>query len=456
MATAAIVVVSDAATRDQLMGELRSLSMDAQTADTIEDGLELMRAPGVLFTDVCFPEGFELLESVAEDERTIPVIVGDGPALEAASRLLESGVAIFLPTPIDRGELKQLVQGLGEPFDEDRTRVRRLREIEDGRCGSMVGRSPVMKQLFEQIVRMAPSSATVLVTGESGTGKEMVAQALHELSPRSRGPFVAVNCGAISPNLMESELFGHERGSFTGATRTHRGFFERAHRGTLFLDEITEMPLDLQVKLLRVLETSQFTRIGAENTREVDVRVIAASNRPIDDAIRKGRLREDLYYRLKVLHLEIPPLRARPADVRPLAMHFLDIIGEREGRTKQLSEHAVQALESYHWPGNAREVKNAVYTAFLLSEGDEITAESLPDEVADGEGDIGAFYGSALQIPVGSSIEDAERRLILMTLAQLEGNKTRTAEVLGISVKTLYNRLHAYGAMETREKRDSR
>jgi len=305
-----------------------------------------------------------------------------------------------------------------------------------------------MVQLFERMSRVIRSSATVLITGESGVGKELVARTIHALGRRASGPFVPVNAGAISSTLMESEFFGHELGSFTGASRTHRGFFERADHGTLFLDEVTEMPPELQVKLLRVLETGQVTRLGGEEELTVDVRVIAATNRSPLEAVREGALRVDLYYRLKVLRLHVPPLRKRTEDILPLAEHFIERITEQEGRQKRLSDAAVKVLEAHDWPGNVRELRNAIYTGYLLSDGEEITEESLPPDVTHRDG-ITDFDGGAVRVRVGGSIEDAERRLILETLSHVGGNKTRAAEVLGISLKTLYNRLHAYGAMPT-------
>jgi DNA-binding NtrC family response regulator len=271
----------------------------------------------------------------------------------------------------------------------------------------------------------------------------MVARTLHDHSRRRDAAFVPVNCGAISPTLMESELFGHERGSFTGADRRHRGLFERAHRGTLFLDEITEMPLELQVKLLRVLETGSFTRTGGETPIEVDVRIITATNRKPDQAVAKGTLREDLYYRLKVFHIPVPPLRERPDDIELLGSFFLEQLAEKEGRRKHLSPEALEALKRYAWPGNVRELKNAIYTAYLLADGDRIEPRALPPEIEGGT--EATLDRSSVHIPVGTTVAEAERRLILTTLANYEGNKVKTAEVLGISLKTLYNRLHEYG-----------
>jgi DNA-binding NtrC family response regulator len=299
-----------------------------------------------------------------------------------------------------------------------------------------------MRQVCDLIARVAPTSATVLLAGESGVGKEMAARTIHDFSRRRHGPFMPVNCGAITPTLMESELFGHERGSFTGAERRHRGYFERASRGTLFLDEITEMPIELQVKLLRVLETGSLTRTGGEESVKVDLRIIAATNRNPDEAVRAGKLREDLYYRLKVFQVTLPPLRDRPDDVEPLVRHFLVQIAAAEGVEKRAAPDALAVLRRYPWPGNVRELKNVIYSAYIMAN-TEITAGCLPLEVASDEPPRG-FDGSSLHLRVGMTMAEAERRLILATLNHLGNNKTRTAEVLGISAKTLYNRLNEY------------
>lgn len=306
-----------------------------------------------------------------------------------------------------------------------------------------VGRSRMMRELFRRVARVAPSPATVLITGETGTGKDLVARALHDLSGRT-GTFLPVNCGALAPTLLDSELFGHERGSFSGAARTHRGFFERADGGTLFLDEVADLPADAQVKLLRVLEDGVITRVGGESERRVDVRVVAATHLDLSEAVDRGRLREDLFYRISVLHLEVPPLRDRPEDVAPLVETFLDEIGWNEGRTKRFSSSALRTLEGYGWPGNARELKNIVYAAFLAADPEEIGVEAIPPEIGETRV-VPARDGSGVRIPVGISFRDAERSLILATLEAKGGSKPRAAEVLGVCVKTLYNRLHSYG-----------
>jgi DNA-binding NtrC family response regulator len=280
----------------------------------------------------------------------------------------------------------------------------------------------------------------VLITGESGTGKELVAQAIVDLSPRRHRPFIPLDCGAIPPTLIESELFGHERGSFTGATQQRRGHFERASDGTLFLDEITEMPIELQVKLLRVLESGALTRVGGEARIPVAVRLIAASNRPPREAIQASKLREDLYYRLNVFPIVLPPLRERDGDAILLADQFLEAINISEGTSKRLSADARERIRTYSWPGNVRELKNELQRAYIMSE-DVVELDGL----AAGPHPAPASRSGVQPPPdVGGSLDNAERQLILATLERCGGDKKRAAEILGISLKTLYNRLHLY------------
>jgi transcriptional regulator with PAS, ATPase and Fis domain len=286
---------------------------------------------------------------------------------------------------------------------------------------------------------------TVLLTGESGTGKELAAATIHALSRRRAKPFVAVNCGAVASSLIESELFGHEKGAFTGATRRHEGYFEQANGGTLLLDEITEMPPELQVKLLRVLETGTLQRVGASSQIAVDVRIVAASNRDPERAVEAGDLREDLYYRLNVFPIRMPPLREREGDLELLATHLLDEMAKREGKEVKLSRQALDIMRLYPWPGNVRELRNVLQRAFILSDG-VIQPQTLPPEIT-GDRPAAHAVGEDLAIHVGMSISEVERRLITATLEQVGGNKKRAADVLGVSLKTLYNRLKAYRAV---------
>jgi DNA-binding NtrC family response regulator len=318
--------------------------------------------------------------------------------------------------------------------------------------GDLYGACPAMRKLFAAINRIAPTLATAMILGESGSGKELVARAIHNASPRRSGPFVAVNCGALPENLIESELFGHERGSFTGATRTHRGCFERANHGTLFLDEVVEMPVDLQVRLLRVLETGRYSRVGGDAELSADIRVIAASNRDLRSAVASGRLREDLMYRLCVIPVVVPALRERKGDALLLAEMFLDELNREHGTVKVFTAEARAKIAQHHWPGNVRELRNIVHRSFVLSDDavDVDLAQALvPDHGAEpshgcDSGDTSIAAGDTIAIPIGTSLDDAERALILATLNAVGGSKVKAAQMLGISLKTLYNRLQAY------------
>jgi len=317
--------------------------------------------------------------------------------------------------------------------------------------GALYGSCPAMKKLFRTLERLSASAAPVMILGESGSGKELVATTIHQLSERRQRPFIAVNCGALPETLIESELFGHERGSFTGAARTHRGCFERASGGTLFLDEVTEMPIDMQVRLLRVLETGRFCRIGGDQEIITDVRVLAASNRDLHQAVADGRLREDLMYRLCVIPVTVPPLRDRAEDVLLLADMFLQELNDEQATDKFFSDEARAQMNQYGWPGNVRELKNVVHRAYVLSD-DEINVDirAAGQSLTPGSDVItlpqgaGRASGSDITIQIGMSLEQAERELIMATLKAVENSKARAAEMLGISLKTLYNRLHAY------------
>lgn len=308
------------------------------------------------------------------------------------------------------------------------------------RFGMLYGSSAAMEFLYRQIDKVAVTDAAVLLVGESGTGKELIAKTIHQLSRRGKENFVAVNCGAIPAHLIEAALFGHEKGSFTGASRQHIGYFEHASHGTLFLDEITEMPIEMQVKLLRVLESGTFIRVGGDHEVQVDVRLIAATNRDLDITVKQGSLRHDLMYRLAVFPIHVPPLRERNDYIELLAQHFLDELNEKERKQKTFSRRSLETLRSYTWPGNVRELKNVVHRAFILATDTLEIDEYLPDLSARKP----MMREGCLNFFVGTPLAEAQREIILATLKHFGGNKRLTAEALGISLKTLYNRLKEY------------
>jgi two-component system response regulator AtoC len=417
------------------------------TACTLRDARVQVshRVPDLALVDLYLPDGsgIDLLKDLEGGAATEVVLMTGHADVESAVQALRLGASDYLTKPLDIGRLKSILANVasvqpelaaGQPAPG--TEGEEVEEV--GRLGLLLGGSEPMQLVYEMMHRVAPTEATVFLMGESGTGKDLAAQTLHHLSRRSKAPFLPLNCGAISPTLIESELFGHERGSFTGAQHRHKGYFERAHGGTLFLDEISEMPIELQVKLLRVLETGTLARIGGDQQIEIDVRVIAATNRDPHKAVSDGRLREDLLYRLQVFPVQMPPLRERNGDVDLLAAYFLGQLNERQGTAKGFSAEAMDRLRSHTWPGNVRELKNVIHRAFIMAD-EEITPRCLPREVG---GEAGIARG--LNFQIGASISDVEQRLILATLDAYAGNKRKAAEVLGVSLKTLYNRLNTY------------
>jgi DNA-binding NtrC family response regulator len=405
-----------------------------------------LQKPDLVLLDLQLPDGsgMSLLDERDLIGNSEVVLMTGHATLETSIQALRYGAADYLIKPVSAKQLHSILTRVTRP-SVLRAEVDGLNEDlqRTGRFGHLVGKSEPMKQVYQQIARVAGTSVTVFVTGESGTGKELVARAVHDLSRRRARPFLAVTCGAISPLLIESEIFGHERGSFTGAERQHQGFFERAHGGTLFLDEITEMPPALQVKLLRVLETGTFMRVGSTTPQETDVRVIAASNRDPLQALSSGDLREDLFYRLNVFPIQLPPLRDRPEDLPLLVTHFLQDIGEREGSFKRASAAALERLAQYRWPGNVRELRNVLQRAWVMTPGPEIGDQWLPRDVL--APPVRTPSAGTFEVTVGSSLADMERQLILATLEHFGHHKERTAAALGVSLKTLYNRLKDYG-----------
>ena len=443
----ALVVDDDVNAASTLSELVANEGFTTSTANSLQEARRQMaiRRPDVVLLDLVLPDGsgMDLIQDVESRATTEIVLITGHPSLDSSIEALRLGAADYLVKPINIDQLHGILSRVARPADL-KTEISNLRgELRTlGRFGKMLGVSPVMQRVYDQIARVAPTAATVLITGESGTGKEMVAQTVHQLSRRKKQPFLAVNCGAISPQLIESEMFGHEKGSFTGASRQHRGYFERAHGGTLFLDEITEMPLELQVKLLRVLESGTFSRVGSDDMLEGDVRIIAASNRVPMEAVASGKLREDLHYRLEVFPLQVPSLRDRREDIEILSNHFLAELNRTEGSEKVFAPDAIEVLRAYRWPGNVRELRNVVQRSYIMADDDTIDSRDLPQDLGSQKHDTGTY----LNVVVGVTIADVERRLIFATLDQCGGAKEKAAEMLGISLKTLYNRLREYAS----------
>jgi len=410
------------------------------TAPSLREAREELakNPPHILFLDLNLPDGsgIDLLEDLEGHPETV-LITGQA-SVQTAVEALRRGVSDYLTKPVDFARVKMVLGNVArtrEMKEEIGSLRGELRKL--GRFGPLIGASPLMQKVYDLVGRVARTDATVLITGETGTGKEMVAQTIHLLSRRSRAAFLPLNCGGVSPTLIESELFGHERGSFTGADRVHKGFYERADGGTLFLDEVTETPVELQVKLLRVLETGAVTRVGGTEAINVDVRVVAATNRQPEEAVAAGKLREDLLYRLNVFPIHLPTLWDRREDIDLLAEHFLGLLNKQEGTSKEFTRAALERLRTHRWPGNVRELRNVVQRAFILAEQD-VGLDALPLGVHE------PAEGSSLQMRVGTSVAEMERRLILATLEHFDGNKKKAAEILKIGLKTLYNRINQY------------
>jgi DNA-binding NtrC family response regulator len=422
---------------------------------TARDGLEALEklsavSPVVMITDLKMPrlDGLGLLRKLREDPDPPPAIVltahGDEGALEEALKL---GAFWFLEKPVRPHMLRVLVDRAVMLRREQRgKRALELDLARAGKLGTLVGDSAAMQEVFRLLNLVGPSKASVLITGESGSGKELVARTIHDLSPRKDRPFVAINCSAIPETLMESEIFGHERGAFTGAQERRAGCFELADGGTLLLDEIGEMPAATQAKLLRVLEDSKVRRLGGKAEIEVDVRVLAATNRDPEEAVREGVLRQDLFFRLNVFQIYIPPLREHLSDLPKLADEVLSVLNQKHGkRITHLSSDVLERFRHYGWPGNVRELRNTLERAMVVAPGDSIEAWHLPPSF--GQSRLQAHTsdsGEGVRLELGTTVAEGERRLILKTLEAQNNNKTRAAEVLGISLKTLHNKLKEY------------
>ena len=449
-----VLIVDDEADSREALAELtQRWGYDVQTAS---DGTEALRRaieghPDVILTDLVMPnmDGLWLLRALRAELPECPVVLLTGRGtIQTAVQAIKEGAYDFIEKPLEIPRLRIVLERAlekKETMREVQLLRRRIAALAPGT--DMIGSGPSMQRVFELVNKVAPSNASVVIAGQSGTGKEVVARAIHNLSPRKDKPFVALNCSAIPATLIESELFGNERGAFTGADQRRLGNFELAHNGTLFLDEIGELPLELQAKFLRVLEDRKFRRLGGRSEVEVDVRVLCATNRDLKEEIRRGRFREDLYFRLHVFTILLPPLRDRREDIPLLVHHFLEKFnGETGKRVQGLTPAALATLQGYAWPGNIRELRNTLERAMILVDGDIIGEEQLPPDLHASRPEA-----ATLRIPLGLQMDKVEKEYILASLQKNGGNKARTAEVLGISEKTLYNKLNRYAA-EARER----
>src|SRR5712664_2802563 len=406
-------------------------------------------APTVLIADVELPgmNGLELLAKLGDELKTVPAIIITGKGSEErVIAAIEAGAFWYIEKPLKAAVLRSLLyRAMGRV--RDRRQVEALtRQLRDtGRLGDLIGGSKTMQDVMRILEQVSPSSASVLITGETGSGKEILARTIHRLSPRAERPFIAINCSAIPESLMESEIFGHERGAFTGAAERRIGCFELADGGTLLLDEIGEMPAPTQAKLLRVLEDHKVRRLGSKVETPVDVRVLAATNKEPEQAVAKGELRQDLYFRLNVFHILLPPLRDHKEDIPLLVEHILREINAKHGRhVRGVNPEVLDLFAGYSWPGNVRELRNVLERAAIVSDRDLIGRASLPADFGHAPAAAASDLAS-LRFPLGTTVEAVERELILQTLASTN-NKTRAAELLGISLKTLHNKLKEYEA----------
>jgi DNA-binding NtrC family response regulator len=455
MAQERVLIVEDEDNAREGLAEL--ISAWGYRTETARDGLDAIDklrgySPAVVVTDLDMPRmnGMELLDRMVSDGYAVPVIFLTGKgSVEVAVDAMHLGALHFLEKPLDSGKLKIILQtAIRQNSTERELEITRRALRDKGTLGTLVGSSKKMQEVFRLVEQVAPSTASVLITGESGTGKEMVARTIHELSSRKSKPFVAINCAAIPETLIESEIFGHEKGAFTGALERRTGCFELAEGGTLLLDEIGEMPMPTQAKLLRVLEDRKIRRLGAKVETSVDVRVLAATNKVPEDAVAKGELRNDLYYRLNVFNIHMPALREHKEDLQDLVIALLRDMSEKHGRdVRVVSEAVMNAFQGYSWPGNVRELRNVLERAVIIVEGSVVETRHLPlgfgqtTPRATSTGDP-----SAVHLGVGTTVEEAERQLILKTLEATNNNKTKAAEILGISLKTLHNKLKEYGS----------
>jgi DNA-binding NtrC family response regulator len=451
-----VLIVEDEENERTGLAEL--VSSWGYRAETACDGVEGAEkfsdwGPSIVVTDLKMPRmgGMELLEKIANDSRTVAVIVVTAQGtIDSAVQAMRMGAYDYITKPIDTDRLRTILQNasalLGTRAELEVTR-RKLRDA--GALGSLVGGSKKMQEIFHLIEMVSPSTASVLITGASGTGKELVARTIHELSPRRSKPFVPINCAAIPETLIESEIFGHEKGAFTGALERRTGCFELAEGGTLLLDEIGEMPVATQAKLLRVLEDRKLRRLGSKTETEVDVRVLAATNKVPEEAVARGELRNDLYYRLNVFNIQMPLLREHKEDIPALVDSILKEMSAKHGRKAVVvSEAVLHLFQNHSWPGNVREVRNTLERAVIVCDGAVIETKHLPPGFGHTLMPTSADDADAVHLGVGTTVEEAEKLLILKTLEATNNNKTKAADILGISLKTLHNKLKEYGSAQ--------
>jgi DNA-binding NtrC family response regulator len=433
-----ILVVDDEKDTREFMARALSFKYDVVSAADAEQAIKALSSDStirLMLSDVRMPgeDGITLMKTAkAANPKLAVVLLTAFGSIDQAVEAMKDGADDFITKPVDLDQLELRVEKALKARKLE-AQVEALNAQLDERYGldNITGNSPSMQKVFRMVKQAAPSDATVMLEGPSGTGKELVARAIHRLSPRAKGPFVAVELAAITPSLLESELFGHERGAFTGAVSRRIGRFESANHGTIFLDEITEMPLELQVKLLRVLQEREFQRLGSNDTVKTDIRIVAATNRDLAAYVRAGNFREDLYYRLNVIDIKLPALKDRSGDIPLLVNRFLKEFGG-----KSVSSEAMKALEAYSWPGNVRELRNAVEKMSVLSTTGEIGIDDVPDEIK------GA---SATLLSTEGTLGDTEKAKILAVLDEVGGNRTKAAEKLGISRRTIYRKLEEYG-----------
>src|SRR5437899_355121 len=450
-----VLIVEDEENERTGLAEL--ISAWGYRTETARDGVEGMDkvthwTPSIVVTDLKMPRmsGMDLLQRLAEQSQTVAVIVMTAQGtIDSAVQAMRMGAYDYIQKPIDTNRLRIILQNasslLGTRTELEVTR-RKLRDA--GSLGQLVGSSKKMQEIFHLIEMVAPSTASVLITGASGTGKELVARTVHELSPRRNKPFVPINCAAIPETLIESEIFGHEKGAFTGALERRTGCFELAEGGTLLLDEIGEMPIATQAKLLRVLEDRKLRRLGSKVETTVDVRVLTATNKVPEEAVARGELRNDLYYRLNVFNIHMPPLREHKEDIPELVQSLLAEMSAKQGRkSATVSEAVVNAFNNYSWPGNVRELRNSLERAVIVCEGAVVETRHLPPGFGQTTVRTSPEDPDAVRLGVGTTVEEAERLLILKPLTATSNNKTRAAEILGISLKTLHNKLKEYGSV---------